>query len=87
MPGALRFGHPPHPTLGTHGPGDPEGGDGEWFPRRDPPGGDAIIGIHGTNKPKLVGQDVSAGCIRIKNEDIRTLARRLPLGTPVQIRA
>lgn len=50
-------------------------------------GGDAIIGIHGTNKPELVGQDVSAGCIRITNDDIKKLARKLPLGTPVQIRA
>jgi lipoprotein-anchoring transpeptidase ErfK/SrfK len=49
-------------------------------------GGDAIIGIHGTNKPDLVGQDVSAGCIRVTNDVIRELAKVVPLGTPVEIR-
>jgi lipoprotein-anchoring transpeptidase ErfK/SrfK len=49
-------------------------------------GGDAIIGIHGTNRPDLLGQDVSAGCIRISNDAITTLANQLPLGTPVRIK-
>jgi lipoprotein-anchoring transpeptidase ErfK/SrfK len=49
-------------------------------------GGDAIIGIHGTNQPELVGKDVSHGCIRVKNAVIRKLAAVLPLGTPVEIR-
>jgi lipoprotein-anchoring transpeptidase ErfK/SrfK len=49
-------------------------------------GGDAIIGIHGTNKPELVGQDVSAGCIRVTNDVIKELAKVVPLGTPVELR-
>jgi lipoprotein-anchoring transpeptidase ErfK/SrfK len=49
-------------------------------------GGDAIIGIHGTNRPDQLGQDVSAGCIRVSNEAIITLADQVPLGTPVKIR-
>ncbi len=48
-------------------------------------GGDGVIGIHGTNRPELVGTDVSHGCIRLRNADIRYLAKRLPLGTPVRI--
>jgi lipoprotein-anchoring transpeptidase ErfK/SrfK len=48
-------------------------------------GGDAIIGLHGTNQPQLVGHDVSHGCIRMTNDVITKLARILPLGTPVQI--
>jgi lipoprotein-anchoring transpeptidase ErfK/SrfK len=48
-------------------------------------GGDAIIGIHGTDRPDLVGQDVSHGCIRVRNEIIEQLAPLLPLGTPVKI--
>jgi lipoprotein-anchoring transpeptidase ErfK/SrfK len=51
----------------------------------DWPGG-GIVGIHGTNEPGLIPGRVSHGCIRLRNEDIRRLARQLPLGTPVVIR-
>ena len=49
-------------------------------------GGDGRVGIHGTNEPGLIGQSVSHGCVRVRNETIRRLARVLPLGTPVLIR-
>jgi lipoprotein-anchoring transpeptidase ErfK/SrfK len=49
-------------------------------------GGDAIIGIHGTNRPDLVGKDVSHGCIRLKNPAVKKLAAMVPLGTPVEIK-
>lgn len=48
-------------------------------------GGDGRIGIHGTNEPSRVGTDVSHGCIRVRNDVIRRLAARVPLGTPVRI--
>lgn len=48
-------------------------------------GGEGVIGIHGTNDPSLIGQDVSAGCIRVTNKAIETLVPVLPLGTPVEI--
>jgi lipoprotein-anchoring transpeptidase ErfK/SrfK len=50
-------------------------------------GGDGVIGLHGTNEPQLVGRDVSHGCIRLRNADIRSLVAELPLGTPVRILA
>jgi lipoprotein-anchoring transpeptidase ErfK/SrfK len=50
-------------------------------------GGEAVVGIHGTNHPELVGHDVSSGCIRMRNADIRRLRELLPLGTPVSIEA
>ncbi len=50
-------------------------------------GGDDTIGIHGTNEPGLLGQDVSHGCIRMSNAGITTLAKILPLGTPVIVKA
>lgn len=52
-------------------------------------GGDAVIGIHGTNDPSSIGQDVSSGCIRLNNEVIDRLVEEigLPLGTPVEILA
>jgi lipoprotein-anchoring transpeptidase ErfK/SrfK len=51
-------------------------------------GGDAVIGIHGTNEPDLVGTDVSSGCIRLPNETITRLVEEiaLPIGVPVTIR-
>lgn len=48
-------------------------------------GHDPVIGIHGTNEPKLLGTSVSHGCIRVSNTVITKLAKMLPLGTPVQI--
>ena len=48
-------------------------------------GGPGQVGIHGTNRPSLIGTDVSHGCIRVKNSTIRRLAKMLPLGTPVSI--
>jgi L,D-transpeptidase catalytic domain len=48
-----------------------------------PAGG--FVGIHGTNHPELLPGRVSHGCIRMRNEDIITLARLMPVGTPVEI--
>jgi lipoprotein-anchoring transpeptidase ErfK/SrfK len=48
-------------------------------------GGEGVIGIHGTNDPSVIGTDVSAGCIRMTNQDIEKLVKVLPLGTPVEI--
>lgn len=48
-------------------------------------GGDGQVGIHGTNAPSSIGQDVSHGCMRIDNDLIEELAHLLPLGTPVTI--
>jgi len=50
-------------------------------------GGEGVIGIHGTNDPSSIGKDVSFGCIRMSDAGITRLAGRLPLGTPVEIRA
>lgn len=47
--------------------------------------GDGQIGIHGTNEPKLLGTQVSHGCIRMRNEAITKLAQTLPQGVPVEI--
>lgn len=48
-------------------------------------GGDGQIAIHGTNTPQLIGQAVSAGCVRMLNHDVLRLAEFLPKGTPVRI--
>ncbi len=43
-------------------------------------------GIHGTWQPETVGQQSSAGCIRLTNEDVEELFTILPVGTPVEIK-
>jgi lipoprotein-anchoring transpeptidase ErfK/SrfK len=45
------------------------------------------IAIHGTNRPELIGQAVSNGCIRVRNDQLRRLFDRARAGTPVVIRA
>ena len=64
------------------------------------PGGDArnpmglaVLGldrgnyaIHGTNDPSSIGGFVSHGCIRMYNEDIAELYRRVPIGAEVFVR-
>ena len=44
-----------------------------------------VVALHGTNRPELVGQAVSNGCIRIPNEIVTMLSDTVPLGTPVFI--
>jgi hypothetical protein len=41
--------------------------------------------LHGTNKPETIGQAVSHGCVRLRNEDIEKLYDMVPVGTPVYI--
>lgn len=43
-------------------------------------------GIHGTNKPWLIGQMVSNGCIRMHNPHVETVFSMVKLGTPIYIR-
>ncbi|WP_083873609.1 L,D-transpeptidase [Frankia sp. QA3] len=49
-------------------------------------GANGLIGLHGVNRPDLVGTDASHGCIRLRNADIEKLAGILPIGTPISIR-
>jgi hypothetical protein len=50
----------------------------------DWPGG-GIVGMHGTPWPSLLGQAVSHGCVRVRNDNMEFLRNRVPLGTPVKI--
>lgn len=45
------------------------------------------IAIHGTNRPDLIGQAVSNGCIRVRNDLLRRIFDRVLSGTPVTVRA
>ena len=44
------------------------------------------LAIHGTNAPGSIGTPSSAGCLRASDADLRTLMRRVPLGTPVFVK-
>lgn len=48
-------------------------------------GRDTLYRIHGTNEPWSIGQSVSSGCIRMINQDVIDLYRRVPEGTPVVV--
>jgi lipoprotein-anchoring transpeptidase ErfK/SrfK len=48
-------------------------------------GGSAVIALHGTNAPGSIGRAASHGCIRLPNDLIIALSRRVALGTPVEI--
>ena len=48
---------------------------------------DTLYRIHGTNEPESIGHDVSAGCIRMRNEDVIDLYERTPAGTKVVVLA
>ena len=41
--------------------------------------------LHGTNAPTTIGRSVSHGCVRLRNEDIETLYRMIPVGASVYI--
>lgn len=59
------------------------GGFGSRWLGLSVPWGD--YGIHGTNKPHLIGESVSSGCIRMRNKDVEKLFELIPIGTTVYI--
>ncbi|MCP3919310.1 MAG: L,D-transpeptidase [bacterium] len=69
---SLPYGHPDNP-LGTRWIA--------WF--RD--GEKTSFGFHGTADPASVGQRVSQGCIRMRNEQVEVLYDLIPLGARVVV--
>ena len=45
----------------------------------------AGFGIHGTTEPESLGQQATAGCVRMKNEEVDELFDIIPVGTEVTI--
>lgn len=45
--------------------------------------GSTLYRIHGSNEPWTIGQMVSSGCIRMRNEDVADLYLRVKVGTRV----
>lgn len=46
---------------------------------------DTLYRIHGNNDPSSIGTAVSSGCIRMLNQDVIDLHRRVPVGAPVVV--
>ncbi|SOE18373.1 L,D-transpeptidase-like protein [Hoeflea halophila] len=46
-------------------------------------GRDTIFRIHGTNQPWTIGQNMSSGCIRMMNKDVKHLYKRAGIGSKV----
>ena len=45
----------------------------------------AGYGIHGTTEPDKIGQQVTAGCVRMRNEEVEQLYMLIPMNTEVKI--
>jgi lipoprotein-anchoring transpeptidase ErfK/SrfK len=66
--------HLPHFMAG--GPNNPLGARAMYL-------GSTLYRIHGSNEPWTIGQNVSSGCIRMRNVDIIDLYSRVKVGTKV----
>lgn len=50
-------------------------------------GNDTLFRIHGTTEPLSIGKNASSGCIRMVNQDVVELYRRVPIGSRVVVLA
>jgi lipoprotein-anchoring transpeptidase ErfK/SrfK len=46
---------------------------------------DTLYRIHGSNEPWTIGQAVSSGCFRMRNEDVQELYEQVEIGTKVVV--
>jgi lipoprotein-anchoring transpeptidase ErfK/SrfK len=66
----------PHFVAG--GPNNPLGARALYL-------GSTLYRIHGSNEPWTIGQNVSSGCIRMRNADVIDLYERIKVGTKVVV--
>jgi len=64
------------PHFMPGGPGNPLGARAMYL-------GSTLYRIHGSNEPWTIGQNVSSGCIRMRNVDIIDLYARVKVGSKV----
>jgi lipoprotein-anchoring transpeptidase ErfK/SrfK len=67
---------PDLPHFMAGGPENPLGARARYL-------GTSLYRIHGSNEPWTIGQAVSSGCIRMRNEDVVDLYDRVRVGTKV----
>lgn len=66
------------PTFMEGGPQNPLGARALYL-------GSTLYRIHGTNQPWTIGQAVSSGCIRMRNQDVVDLYERARVGAKVRV--
>jgi lipoprotein-anchoring transpeptidase ErfK/SrfK len=66
----------PHFMAG--GPNNPLGARAMYL-------GSTLYRIHGSNEPWTIGQNVSSGCIRLRNADVIDLYSRVKVGAKVEV--
>ncbi len=77
-PSAMRRRQPGLPRYMPGGPSNPLGARAMYI-------GSTIYRIHGSNEPWSIGQAVSSGCIRLANEDVIDLYKRVRVGNKVVV--
>ncbi len=77
-PAAMIARQPYLPRFVAGGPGNPLGARAMYL-------GSSEYRIHGTNDPSTIGKFVSSGCIRMTNEDVIDLFRRVNVGAKVVV--
>ena len=70
------------PDFVEGGPHNPMGARGLYLYASNK---DTMFRIHGTNQPEHIGQAVSSGCIRMTNEDVIDLYKRVKMGAIVVV--
>ena len=74
----------PLPARVAGGPANPLGARGIYLYQGNK---DTLYRIHGTNQPEYIGQAISSGCIRMTNEDVIDLYKRVRMGATVVVLA
>lgn len=69
---------PDLPRFMAGGPANPLGARALYL-------GSSLYRIHGSNEPWTIGQAVSSGCFRMRNEDVIDLYNRVRVGTRVVV--
>jgi lipoprotein-anchoring transpeptidase ErfK/SrfK len=82
-PEEMKKRQPNLPDSMDGGPNNPLGARALYLHKSN--GSDTGYRLHGTAEPWSIGSDVSSGCIRMFNEDIIDLYRRVPVGTSVLV--
>jgi lipoprotein-anchoring transpeptidase ErfK/SrfK len=77
-PADMRRRIPTLPVRMAGGPNNPLGARALYL-------GSSLYRIHGTNQPETIGKNMSSGCIRMMNDDVRDLYRRVGVGAKVVV--
>lgn len=75
-PAEMRLRQPELPAFMPGGPDNPLGARALYL-------GSTLYRIHGTSLGRTIGENISSGCIRLTNQDVKDLYDRVGVGTRV----